>query len=57
MADDSEKLSGAEEYVTATIDLTENFDPDQEKSLRDALGKLVPHTLDFYDIGARKIWL
>jgi len=57
MADDSDKLSGAEEYIGATIDLTENLDPDQEKNLRDALGKLVPHTLNFYDIGARQISL
>ncbi len=39
MADDSEKLSGAEEYVAAEIELAEPLDPEQEKNLRDALGK------------------
>jgi hypothetical protein len=57
MAADSEKLSGAEEYITATIELTENLDPDQEKNLRDALGKLAPHALNSSDIGGRKISL
>jgi hypothetical protein len=40
MADDSDKLSGVEEYIAATIALTEKLAPDQEKSLRDALEKL-----------------
>ncbi len=39
MADDSEKLSGAEEYIAAEIELAESLDPEQEKSLRDALAR------------------
>ena len=57
MTDELKKLSGAEEYVAAEIELDEKLDPDKEKSLRDALHELVPHVLSSYDIGARKISL
>jgi len=57
MADDSDKLSGAEEYITATIALTEKLAPDQEKSLRDALEKLSTFALRAREVDARKILL
>jgi hypothetical protein len=57
MADDSDKLSGAEEYITATIALTETLAPDQEKSLRDALEKLSTFALLAREVDARKILL
>lgn len=57
MADDSDKLSGAEEYIAAEIELSEPLDPEQEKSVRDALQKLDGHALDSCDIGPKKISL
>ncbi len=57
MADDSEKLSGAEEYIAFEIDLSGALDPDQEKSLRDALARVDPHAFDSCDVGAKKISL
>jgi hypothetical protein len=57
MADDSDKLSGAEEYITAQIDLAEKLDPEQEKSLRDALEKLGTFALVSRDFAARRILL
>ena len=57
MADDSDKLSGSEEYITATIALTEKLAPDQEKSLRDALEKLSTFALLAREVDARKILL
>lgn len=57
MADDSDRLSGAEEYISARIDLTEKLDPEQEKSLRDALEKLGTFALASRDLGARQILL
>ena len=57
MADDSEKLSGAEEYVAAEIELAESLDPEQEKSLRDALAELDQRAFDSCDIGLKKISL
>jgi len=57
MADDSKELSGAEEYVAAEIELAEPLDPEQEKSLRDALAELDQHALDSCDIGPKKISL
>ncbi len=57
MADDSDKLSGAEEYIAAEIELSEPLDPEQEKSVRDALAKLDAHALDSCDISPQKISL
>ena len=57
MADDSEKLSGAEEYVATEIELAESLDAEQEKSLRDALAELDQHAFDSCDIGLKKISL
>ena len=57
MTDDSDKLSGAEEYIAAEIELSEPLNPEQEKNLRDALGKLDAHALDSSDIGPQKISL
>lgn len=57
MADDSEKFSGAEEYVAAEIELIEPLDPEQEKNLRAALEKLDSHAFDSCDIGPKKISL
>lgn len=55
--DDAKKLSGAEEYIAAEIDLSEPLDPEQEKSLRDSLAKVDPHAFDSCDIAPRKISL
>ena len=57
MTNEPKKLSGAEEYVAAEIELGETLDPDRERSLRDALDALVPDVLNSYDIGTRKISL
>jgi DNA polymerase sigma len=58
MSDDgAKKLSGAEEYIAAEIELSEPLDPDQEKSLRDALEKVDPQAFDSCDIGIKKISL
>jgi len=55
--DGAKKLSGAEEYIAAEIELSEPLDPDQEKSLRDALEKVDPQAFDSCDIGIKKISL
>lgn len=55
--DDAKKLSGAEEYVAAEIELTDPLDPAQEKNLRDALAQTDPQALDSCDIGPKKISL
>ncbi|HEY1770025.1 MAG TPA: hypothetical protein VGG02_07195 [Chthoniobacterales bacterium] len=52
---DSEKRSGAEEFVAAEIELAEPLTPEQEKILRDALGQMPPQTFDSCDIGTEKI--
>jgi hypothetical protein len=57
MADDSEKDSGAEEYIAAEIDLAEPLDPEQEKALRDALDRIDSHAFDSCDIAPNKISL
>ena len=57
MADDSDKLSGAEEYVAAEIALSEPLDPEQEKNLRDALEKLDAQAFDSCDLAPKKISL
>lgn len=57
MANDQEKLSGAEEYVTAEVELAEPLDPEQEKDLRDALEKFDPAALASCDISTEKISL
>ena len=51
----AEKLSGAEEYIAAEIDLQEPLDPAQEKTLRDALEKMDRRIFDSLDIGRKKI--
>jgi hypothetical protein len=57
MADDSEELSGAEEYVATEIELAGSLDPEQEKNLRDALAELDQLAFDSCDIGPKKISL
>ncbi len=57
MADESDNLSGAEEYIAAEIELSEPLEPEQEKNLRAALEKLDAHALDSCDIGSQKISL
>lgn len=57
MADDSEKDSGAEEYIAAEIDLAEPLAPEQEKALRDALDQIDSHAFDSCDIAPNKISL
>ena len=55
MPNDSGKLSGAEEYISAEIELSEPLDPEQEKALHDSLAKLDPRTFVSLDIGEKKI--
>jgi hypothetical protein len=55
--DDSDQLSGAEEYIAAEIELSEPLDPDQERNVRDALEKVDPHAFDSCDIERKKISL
>ena len=55
--EDAKKLSGAEEYVAAEIELSEPLDPEQEKNLRDAFEKVDRLTFDSCDIAPEKISL
>ncbi len=55
--DDSEQLSGAEEYIAIEIDLSEPLDPEHEKSLRDALEQIDPHAFESCDVDPKKISL
>jgi hypothetical protein len=55
--DDAKKLSGAEEYIAAEINLSEPLNPDQEKTLRDSLEKIDPQAFGSCDIAPRKISL
>ncbi len=55
MEDNEKKLSGAEEFVAAEIDLAEPLGPEQEKNLRDALEKIDSAAFDSCDIGSSKI--
>jgi len=57
MTDDEEKLSGAEEYIAMEIELAGPLDPEQEKALRDALGKIDPQAFDSCDIDPKRISL
>lgn len=57
MADDAKKLSGAEEYVAAEIELTAPLAPEEEKNLRDALEQLDARAFESCDIGPKKISL
>ncbi|MGI8890615.1 MAG: hypothetical protein ACR2G0_07510 [Chthoniobacterales bacterium] len=55
--DDEKKLSGAEEYMAAEVELSEPLAPEQEKQLRDAMDKMEPGAIDSCDIGPKKISL
>jgi len=57
MAEDAEKLSGAEEFVAAEIELSTLLDPEQERNLLDALEKMGPEALESFDISPKKISL
>ena len=57
MPEDSRKLSGAEEFVAIETELTTPLDPDEERGLREALGKLDPQAFDSCDIEPGKISL
>ena len=57
MADDEKKLSGAEEFVAAEIELAKPLDPEEEKNLRDALERIDSAAFDSCDIAASKISL
>jgi hypothetical protein len=57
MADDSEHVSGAEEFVAAEIELAAPLNPEQEKNLREALEKIDPRAFDSCDIGTEKVSL
>jgi hypothetical protein len=39
MGDESEKLSGAEEYITEEIEFAQPIGPQEEQAIRDAVGK------------------
>lgn len=54
---DDAKLSGAEEYIAAEIELAEPLDPEQEKNLRDALEQIDREAFDSCDIAPTKISL
>ncbi len=54
---EDEKLSGAEEYIAAEIELAEPLDPEQEKNLRDTLGAIDREAFDSCDIAPTKISL
>jgi len=55
MADEQENLSGAEEYIAVEIELAEALDPEQEKNLRDALGKIDSQAFDSCDVDPKRI--
>jgi len=55
MPNDSEKLSGAEEYVAAEIELSAALDPEPEKKLRTELEKIDPQALDSWAITSNKV--
>ena len=55
MPDELKKVSGAEEYISAEIELSESLNPEQEKALRDSLEKLDSRTFASLDIGEKKI--
>ena len=57
MAAHSNKLSGAEEFIAAEIELTDPLGPEEEKSLRDALEKIDPQAFASCDIEPKKISL
>jgi hypothetical protein len=58
MADDeSEKLSGAEEYIAVEIALAESLDPDHEKNLREDLGRIDPRAFESCEIRPESISL
>jgi hypothetical protein len=57
MADEQEKISGAEEYIAVKIELAEALNPEQEKNLRDALGKIDSQAFDSCDIDPKLISL
>jgi len=55
MPNDSKKLSGAEEYIAAEIELSATLDPEQEKKLRSEVEKMNPHALDSWTIAPNKV--
>ena|SRR6185503_7569987 len=57
MPEDAEKLSGAEEFVGAEIELAKPLDPEHERNLRIALEKMGSQALDSCDISPTKISL
>ncbi len=58
MADEhTEKLSGAEEFIAAEIELAEPLTPEQEKKLRDTLGELDREAFDSCNIDPTRISL
>lgn len=49
-------LSGAEEYVSLAVELERSLDPEQEKSLRDALLRMENEAvIASFDIGPEKV--
>jgi hypothetical protein len=55
MAKEREKPSGAEEYIAVEIELAEPLDPEQEKNLRAALGKIDSQAFDSCGIDPKQI--
>jgi hypothetical protein len=57
VAREKEKVSGAEEFVAAEIDLATPLEPEEEKKLRSALREIDPQAFDSCDIAPSKISL
>lgn len=57
MPEENSPRSGAEEFVTAEIELSAPLDPEQEKALRDAFDQFDEQTFASSDISTEKISL
>jgi hypothetical protein len=55
MPNEMQKVSGAEEYIAAEIELAEPLHPEQERALRDSLEKFDQRALDSLDIDPQRI--
>jgi copper chaperone CopZ len=55
MPNESSNPSGAEEFVTAEVDLSEPLGPEQEKNLRDALERIDGRAFESCDVTASQI--
>ena len=55
MPDDSQGLSGAEEFVDLEVELAQPLGPEEEKALREAFEKMDARTFASLDIATEKI--